>query len=147
IEDAAGRTRAVSDPHGLVAELSSEQGPAPEPGARGWMAVPPRRIAGHYVGVFCGAVDDDAGKRLGTVRLAADLGAVMTFVGDPHGLDDSGEVLVGWKRGDRIYLPLPPRGDPALAEVTADEFPSLNAAISGEFDFGQTTDYRNRDVL
>ena len=115
--------------------------------AQGWLAVPPRRIAGLYAAVFCGAVPGDDGRRLGTVCMAADLGSVMTFLGDPHGLGDSGEVLVGWKRGDRIYLPLPPRGDPALTEVSAEEFPSLNAAISGEFDFAQTTDYRGHDVL
>ena len=147
IEDAAGGVVAASDPQGIVAELAAAERPAPDAGLQGWLAVPPRRIAGQYAAVFCGAVRDDDGRRLGTVCMAADLGAVMTFVGDPHGLGDSGEVLVGWKRGDRIYLPLPPRGDPALTEVSAEEFPSLNAAISGEFDFAQTTDYRGHDVL
>ena len=82
------------------------------PGKWDGLAVPPRRIAGLYAAVFCGAVRDDDGRRLGTVCMAADLGAVMTFLGDPHGLGDSGEVLVGWKRGDRIYLPLPPAAIP-----------------------------------
>jgi PAS domain S-box-containing protein len=147
IEDGDGRVLAASDPQGVVAELAAAGRPAPDAGEEGWLAVPPRRIAGLYAGVFCGAVRDDDGRRLGNVCLAADLGAVMTFVGDPHALGDSGEVLVGWKRGDRIYLPLPPRGDPRLTEVSAAEFPSLNAAISGEFDFAPTTDYRGRDVL
>ena len=71
----------------------------------------------------------------------------MAFVGDPHGLGESGEVLVGWKRGDRIHLPLPPRTDRSLTEVPASAFPSLDAAISGQFDFARTTDYRGRDVL
>lgn len=147
IEDRSGRILAASDPQGLVAELSAAGRPAPEAGADGWMAVPPRRIAGTYAAVFHGAVRGDDGRSLGSVCLAADLGPVMNFVGDPHGLGESGEVLVGWKSGDRIQLPLPPRGDPSLIEVSAADFPALGAAISGHFDFARTIDYRGRDVL
>ena len=34
-----------------------------------------------------------------------------------------------------------------MTEVSAAEFPSLDAAIAGEFAFRRTTDYRGRDVL
>ena len=147
IEDGSGRILAASDPRGAVAELSRAERPAVDPEAEGWLAVPPRRTAGTYVVVFCGPVRDAAGRMLGSVLLAADFGPVMTFLGDTRGLGESGEVLVGWKSGDRIHLPFPPRGDVNLSEVSGEEFPSLNAASSGEFGFRRTTDYRGRDVL
>jgi PAS domain S-box-containing protein len=147
IEDSSGRILAATDSRDLVAELSRADRPAVDPKADAWLAVPPRRIAGRYVVVFCGPVRDAADRMLGTVLLAADFGSVMTFLGDTHGLDDSGEVLVGWKSGDRIHMPLPPRGNVTLSEVSAEEFPSLDAASSGEYGFRRTTDYRGREVL
>ncbi len=147
IEDGSGRILAASDPRGAVAELSRAERPAADPEAEGWLAVPPRRTAGTYVVVFCGPVRDAAGRMLGSVLLAADFGPVTSFLGDTHGLGESGEVLVGWKSGDRIHLPFPPRGDATLSEVSAEEFPSLNAASSGEYGLRTTTDYRGREVL
>jgi two-component system, NtrC family, sensor kinase len=147
IEDDSGLILAGSDPRGMVAGLARAERPAADPKAEAWLAVPPRRVAQTYAVVFGSAIRDDAGRSLGTVMLAADFGPVMTFLGDTHGLDESGEVLVGWRSGDRIHLPLPPRGDVNLAEVSAEEFPSLAAASSGENGFRQTTDYRGREVL
>ena len=147
LEDEAGRILAASDPNRLAGGLSVVERQPPSAGADGWLAVPPTRIAGLYVAVFCGAVRDEAGRRLGTACMAADIGPIMTFVCDPHGLGDTGEVLVGWKSGDRFHLPLPPRGDPARTELSEFEFRSLSAAIAGEFDFVRTIDYRGRDVL
>ena len=79
--------------------------------------------------------------------LVVDLGRVMMFLSDPHGLEETGEVLIGWKSGDRIHLPLPPREGSRLTEVSPEQFPSMDAAIAGEFQFRRTTDYRGRDVL
>ncbi len=79
--------------------------------------------------------------------LVTDLGPIMILLLDPHGLGETGEVLVGWKRGDKIRLPLPPREGFRLSEVPAEEFPSLSKGIAGEFGFTRTTDYREHDVL
>ena len=87
----------------------------------------------------CGPTDD---RILGTVMLVTDLGPIMILLLDPHGLGETGEVLVGWKRGDKIRLPLPPREGFRLSEVSAEEFPSLSKGIAGEFGFTRTTDYR-----
>ena len=56
-------------------------------------------------------------------------------------------MLIGWKHGDRIHLPLPPREGAPLEEVSAEEFPSLDAGIAGQFGYTRTTDYRGHDVL
>ncbi len=146
-EDAPGRVIAASDPDRVVAELARAERTSTETASDGGLVVPPRRVLGTYAAVFSGVVRDDDGRVLGTLLLAADLGLVMAFLSDTHGLGDHGEVMVVWKGGDRIHFPLPPRGKPALVEVTAREFPSLDAATSGEYGFIPTTDYRDRDVL
>jgi hypothetical protein len=66
---------------------------------------------------------------------------------DPPGLGETGEVLVGLKSGERIRLLSPPRLGSPLPEVPEDRFPSLGAAIAGQFDFTRTPDYRGKDVL
>jgi PAS domain S-box-containing protein len=147
IEDADGRVLAASDPRGLVGELSRAGRLAADPREESWLAVSPRRMAGTYTAVFAGAVRDDDERSLGTVLLAANLAPLVSFLADPHGLGDNGEVLVGWKGGGRLHLPWPPRGDPGMTEVSDADFPSLNAATSGQYGFTRTTDYRNRDVL
>jgi PAS domain S-box-containing protein len=147
VEDADGRILAANDPRGVVAGLAVAERVAPDPGAENWVAVPPRRIAGTFAAVFGGAVRDDDDRKLGSLMLAADFGSVVAFLADTHGLGDHGEVLVGWKGGGRIHLPWPPRGDAALAEVPGEQFPSLDAATSGEYGFTRTTDVRGRDVL
>ncbi len=75
-------------------------------------------------------------------------GSVMAFLGDTHGLGDHGEVMVGVEeRRIASTSPCRPAAIPDLAEVSAEEFPSLDAATSGDYGFTPTTDYRGRDVL
>jgi two-component system, NtrC family, sensor kinase len=147
VEDDSGGMLASSGQEALVTALARSERLAVDPATGGGLAVPPRQIADTYAAVFAGAVRDDNGRLLGTVLLAVDLGRVMTFLGDTRSLGEHGEVLVGWKSGDRIHIPWPPRGNPALSEVSAEAFPSLNAASSGSYGFTRTTDYRDRDVL
>jgi signal transduction histidine kinase len=71
----------------------------------------------------------------------------MAFLIDPHGLGETGEVLIGMRTGNRIRLLSQPRWGRPLVEMAEDAFPSLREAIAGSFDFGPTTDYRNRQVL
>ncbi len=97
--------------------------------------------------VFGGIVRAGDDRVLGTLMMVADLGSDMTFLLDPKGLGESGEVLIGWKSGDRIHLPLPPREGVPLEEVSAEEFPSLDEGIAGKFGFTRTSDYRGHDVL
>jgi two-component system NtrC family sensor kinase len=147
VEDDAGRIIASSGLEGKLADLPRAERIGLESRAAGGLVVPPSRLDGTYGAAFAGVVRGDADRVAGTVMLVVDLGKVMTFLSDPHGLEETGEVLIGWKKGDRIHLPLPPREGSRLTEVSAEEFPSLDAAIAGEFKFRRTTDYRNRDVL
>ena len=115
------------------------------PASLGWLVVPPRRVPGST------RRSSPAGARrrrpvLGTLCWPPTLVPLMAFLADPHGLGDHGEVMVGWKRGIASTSPCRP-GQARLTEVPAAEFPSLNAATSGEFGFMPTTDYRDRDVL
>ncbi len=148
IRDTNGREVAASGPRALIDELEPVSRSAAEGEESGWMAVPPRRIAGGgYAAVFCVEVRSRDNRRLGTVFMAPDLGPVMTFLGDPRDLGETGEVLVGWRRGDRILLPIPPRGDPTLTEVPISAFPALAEAITGSFNARRTIDYQGHDVL
>ena len=78
----------------------------------------------------------------------ADFGPIAGFLTDPHGLGETGEVLVGVDDGDSIRLILPPgrRLASGRGGVRA-SFPSLSAAIAGRFGFMRTIDYRDQDVL
>ncbi len=147
VEDDAGRVIASSGPTGLVAELSRAERLPHEPRAEGYLALPPRKADETYTAVFGGIVRAADDHVLGTVMLVTDIGSVMSFLIDPRGLGDSGEVLIGWKSGDRIHLPLPPREGAPLEEVSAEVFPSLDLGIAGKFGYIRTTDYRRRDVL
>ena len=64
-----------------------------------------------------------------------------------NGLQETGEVQVGIREGGNIRLILPSRRPTPVAEVTARDFPALNAAIDGKFGFERTVDYQDRDVL
>jgi two-component system NtrC family sensor kinase len=147
IEDDAGRIVATSGPASMVAELSRAERLPRDAKAEGYLAVPPRKAQETYAAVFGGTVRAADDRVLGSVMIVADLGQVMTFLLDPHGLGQSGEVLIGWKRGDRIHLPLQPREGPPLEEVSAEKFPSLDAGIAGKFGYTRATDYRGHDVL
>jgi two-component system, NtrC family, sensor kinase len=147
IEDDAGRIMASSGSAKLVEELSRSERLPHEPRAEGYLAVPPRKAGETYAAGFGGIVRAADDRVLGTVVMVPDLGSVMTFLLDPHGLGDSGEVLIGWKSGGRIHLPLPPREGAPLEEVAAEQFLSLDAGIAGNFGYMRTTDYRGRDVL
>ncbi len=97
---------ASNGPERMLAEFSGAERPDPDSKPGGGLAVPPRRIAGTYAAVFSGEVRDDAARCWGPCFWPPTSGSVMTFLGDTHGLGDHGEVLVGWKSGDRIHLPL-----------------------------------------
>ncbi len=147
VEDGHGRILAASGPEPVVAELSHADRLAIDGSAGGGLVVPPTRVAGTYAAVFAGMVRDDSGRELGTVLLAADLGVVMTFLGDSRGLGDHGEVMIGRRSGNRVHLTMPPRWNAALQDVSESDFPSLAAATSGKYGFSPAVDYRGRDVL
>jgi PAS domain S-box-containing protein len=147
IEDASGRLLASNGPESLITALSK----AERTGARdnGGLLVPPRLTDESHAAVFAGVVkaSGESGQIVGAIMLAVDLGPVMAALVDPLGLGDTGEVLVGWKRGDQIRLAVAPRFGPPIAEVTEEKFPSLAAATAGQFGFTRTRDYRSNDTL
>ncbi|MHB1561246.1 MAG: GAF domain-containing protein [Isosphaeraceae bacterium] len=147
VEDARGRIVASSGDEQVVAELSRAERLATDRTADGGLVVPPSRIAGTYAAVFAGVIRDGSGQVLGNLLLAADLGAVMAFLGDTHGLGDHGEVMVAWRSGDRIHLTMPPRWNTSLRDVAAADFPAMAAASSGSYGFNPAVDYRGEHVL
>jgi hypothetical protein len=72
---------------------------------------------------------------------------IASFLTDPRGLGETGEVLLGVADGKTIRLILPPRVRSPMAEVASSELPSLSAALAGQFGFMRTIDYRGQDVL
>jgi hypothetical protein len=145
LEDGEGHIFAGSGPQDLVAALARAK--RDRASADGSLAVPPHRIGETYATVFAGLVRNNAGRVLGTVFRAVDFGPVMGSLMDPLGLGETGEVLVVLKNGGRIELLTPPRLGGSLPEVAADQFPALGAAVTEQFGFGRTTDYRGKDVL
>jgi PAS domain S-box-containing protein len=145
IEGESGEVLASSGPEDLVAGYSRLR--RSEQKTDGGLVVPPRRIGTAFGFVLSSAVRGREGRHLGTVFLVSDFGPVAGFLADPHGLGETGEVLVGVGEGEGIRLILPSRQPSPVDEVSAREFPTLAAAIAGQFGFKRTLDYRSRDVL
>jgi hypothetical protein len=145
IEDGARQVAASAGPKSLIESYSRVESSAAKP--QGGLVVPPMRLAGTFGAVFSAAVRSDEGSVVGAVILVVDVAPVMAFVVDPNGLGETGEVLVGMKHGDRIQLLSQPRLKSGLAEVAEKQFPSLSAAIAGQFASGRAIDYRGHDVL
>jgi two-component system, NtrC family, sensor kinase len=145
IEDEDGKVIASSGPQDLVAEYSrldrSEAGPD------GGLVVPPRRVGTTFGFVFSSVVHGQDGKVLGTAFLLSDFAPIASFLMNPGGLNETGEVLVGVREGTNIRLVLPTREASTAAVVTASEFPTLDAAIVGQIGSTRTIDYRGHDVL
>jgi len=145
IEDKAGEVLASSGPADLVAEYSRFDRSVA--GSDGGLVVSPRRVGSTFGIVFSSVIHGQDGKIVGTAFLLSDFGPIAAFLTDPHGLDETGEVLVGVREGKNIRLVLPTRQVSPTAVVTSSEFPSLDAAIAGRFGSTRTIDYRGQDVL
>jgi signal transduction histidine kinase len=145
VEDEAGHVLAASGPDDLVAAYSRFKRSAPRPD--GGLVVPPKRVDSSFGFVVSSVVHSGDGRALGTVLVVSDFAPIAGFLMDPHGLNETGEVLVGVGEGEGIHLILPSRQPSPVELVSAKEFPSLAAAIAGKFGFTRTLDYRDRDVL
>jgi PAS domain S-box-containing protein len=145
VQDDAGQVIASTGPDDLVQRYAEATRQTEQ--ATGGVRVPPLRIGETYAAVFGAAVRAGEGPPLATLMLLADFGPVARFLIDPHGLGDTGELLVGIARDNTIRLILPPRLGFAFAQIQAGEFPSLASAGAGGFGFERTRDYRGRDVL
>ncbi len=133
--------------------VGSEQLIASFLGTRPWApngqntAGSPRRFGEIYTAPFRAVVRGAEGRVLGSVVLLADFGPTLEFLIDPHGMGDTGEVLVGIAEGTTIRLLSPPRLGPRLTELPPAGLAPLEAAIAGQFGFTQTNDYRGHNVL
>jgi PAS domain S-box-containing protein len=145
VEDEGGRVIASSGPENLIATFSAAKRLPENP--VGGVALPPRRVNGAF-GVPIAAVVRNAGQRiLGTIMVLVDFSPTASILVDNSGLDETGEVLVGVKHGNKIQLITPTRGRNPVLEVPAGTLPSLEAAINGEYGSKRSSDYRGEDVF
>ena len=145
IEDPAGGVLAWSGPEDLVMGYSRLRKTEEKPD--GSLVVPPRRIGSAFGFVFSSAVRGPDGQALGTVLLLSDFGPIASFLMDPNGLQETGEVLVGVAEGQNIRLVLPSRRASPVSEVATSRFPVMSAAIAGKFGCVRTVDYQQTDVV
>lgn len=145
VEDEAGQVLASSGPENLVAGYAQLRQPAnmPENG----LVVSPRRVSETFGYVFRSVIRGRDGQVAGAIFMILDFGPIAKFLMDSGGLDETGEVLVGFDEGQSIRLILPSRRPSPVTEVTARDFPALSAAIAGQFGFTRTIDYQGQDVL
>ena len=87
------------------------------------------------------------GQALGTVLLLSDFGPIASFLMDPNGLEETGEVLLGVAEGESIRLILPSRRTAPISEIAASQFPAMSDAIGGKFGCVRTIDYQGKDVV
>ncbi len=145
IEDDAGHRLAGVGMETLMTAYAERRRPG-ERTASGVM-VPPARIGETYGMVFFADVPGNQPKVLGRVMLLFDFAPTAGFLTDPHGLSETGDVLVGIAEGETIHLILPTRQSSSRTDVFKSELPPLALACSGQFGFVRTTDDRAKDIL
>jgi two-component system NtrC family sensor kinase len=145
IEDESGRRLAGAGPETLMTAYSARKRPVDR--IESGVIVPPARIGETYGIVFFAAVHGTALDSVGRVMLLYDFAPTAGFLTDPHGLNETGEVLVGIADGETIHLILPYRQSSPRSDVFKRDLPSLAQACSGKFGFVRTTDARGKDVL
>jgi two-component system, NtrC family, sensor kinase len=145
IEDEAGEVVASSGPEELVAGYSQLRRFEEKPDSS--LVIPPRRVGSAFGFVVSSVMRGPDGRPLGTVLLLSDFGQIASFLMDPNGLGETGEVLVGVAEGNSIRLVLPARRLSPVSLVTATQFPVMSDAIAGRFGCVPTVDYHGKDVL
>ncbi len=101
---------------------------------------------------YIGVPLSDAAGIIGVAVFEVGKSDVFAVVGDHAGLGDSGETVLGAKRGDAVVVVAPTRFDDELPEgrripLDADEEGGLRAAVAGEEGTGTQRDYRGAKVL
>jgi signal transduction histidine kinase/CheY-like chemotaxis protein len=101
---------------------------------------------------YIGVPLSDPGGIIGVAVFEVGKDAVFAVVGDHAGLGDSGETVLGAKRGNAIVVVAPTRFDDELPTgrrlpVDAGEAAGLRAAVAGETGSGTQRDYRGAKVL
>lgn len=85
------------------------------------------------------------GDLLGVVLVDVDVSRLDEILGDTNGLGNTGEVLVGTRKGDSVEYLFPPRyGEKQSTRL--DDIPPMAAAIGGAAD-SQVTEYNGVEVL
>lgn len=101
---------------------------------------------------YIGVPLSDAAGIIGVAIFEVGKDAVFAVVGDHAGLGDSGETVLGAKRGDAVVVVAPTRFDDELPEgrripLDASEEAGLREAVSGKDGTGAQRDYRGAKVL
>ncbi|HEY3238660.1 MAG TPA: HAMP domain-containing protein, partial [Acidimicrobiia bacterium] len=101
---------------------------------------------------YIGVPLSDAAGIIGVAIFEVGKDAVFAVVGDHAGLGDSGETVLGAKRGDAVVVVAPTRFDDELPEgrripLDAREEAGLRAAVAGKEGTGAQRDYRGAKVL
>ncbi|MGH9036715.1 MAG: GAF domain-containing protein, partial [Acidimicrobiia bacterium] len=101
---------------------------------------------------YIGVPLSDAAGIIGVAIFEVGKDAVFAVVGDHAGLGDSGETVLGAKRGDAVVVVAPTRFDDELPEgrripLDASEEAGLRAAVAGGEGTGAQRDYRGAKVL
>ncbi len=145
LEDPQGHRLAAIGPEPAIEPFTTA--PRPDSSTDGGPAAAPRRLGDSYAAPFRALVRGAEGRVLGAVMIVADFGPTLEFLIDPHGMGETGEVLVGIAQDSTILLLAPPRLGPRVIAIPPNGLAPLDAAIAGQFGFMRTQDYRGREVL
>jgi len=107
----------------------------------------PRLRDGRYQTFLSAPALASDGRPLGVVLVVLELGDMQQLLVDTTGLGQTGEVLVGTRRGDQLHYLLPPRRHPGLTAVPLSRVPAMAAAIQGQQGFIHTADYGGVEIL
>ena len=97
-------------------------------------------------------VFDPRGVNIGIVVLQLGNKEIYRVLNDLNGLGETGETVVGQLKGDEVTVVAPLRFDPEAAfrrkvRLGGAEMAGLQRAVQGQSGFGETVDYRGKQVV
>ncbi|MBI5760084.1 MAG: response regulator [Planctomycetales bacterium] len=110
------------------------------------LGLPRKSTEGHIATLSAPATSSDGGLA-GVVLITLDLNPLVQFLSDRTVLDESCDVLLGVRVGDRIRYLFPPRGDVVTRDVPPSDVPAMSAAIEGEKGLRHLRDYLGTKVV
>jgi len=149
--DLIDRFREVENDQSSRSLISAGLNSRPAPPTRYAESIGPRglpiNLGSTFGELFAARSRSDENKDIGRVMIVVDFGLIVSFLRDSRDLGSTGEVLVGIRSGESIRFLLPPRFDQSLQSVPLDKSQAMSQAISGNFGYMVSNDYRKQDVL
>lgn len=145
--DATGHVEIATKGAAEDGELAAD--PDFQAGLNGTHIGEPRRNGEYFEVVLAVPVDDYSTPRStgGVLLLTVDVRPLVTALRDTTGLGQTGDVVLGVRKGDQVRSLFPARGREEPFGAALAKVPAMAAAVEGREFVGETTDFRGVKVV